>query len=279
MCSGGTSPETSITRSSPVARLPLELIEIIIAYLFYDMCSLRACTMTCYSWYTVAVPHLHRTLTIETCSRVRNSRWSNPLRRMHNLGLLPLVKCLWVHGCNDDNVGLSPILFNHRTLRQFSALTNVRDPEVEYLDIPNFIPQIQRYFKHFLPTLRSLGLTEPRGSDRQIVYFVGLFQHLQDLKLIYSMANLREQSPADLTLVPRFVPPLLGGLQMRFTTVGLLKDMIDLFGGIRFRCMRLFHVDGMRLLLDAGAETLKSLVLYPNDPRGEKPSLGGTGSS
>jgi len=265
--------------SSPVTRLPLELVEIIFAYLFYDMCSLRACTMTCRSWYTVAVPHLHRTLPIEIYSRVPDSRWPNPLRRMHTLGLLPLVKCLWVYGCNNDNVGLSPMLFNHRTLHQFSALTNVRELEVEYLDIPNFMPRIQQYFKHFLPTLRSLGLREPRGSNRQIVYFVGLFQHLEDLSLIYSGVNLREQPAADLTLVPRFVPPLKGRLKMRFTTAGLMKDVIELFGGIRFRNVRLFHVDGMRLLLDAGAETLEILVLHPSDPRGENTSLNGTGSS
>ena len=265
-----------MTRSVPAARLPLELVETIIAYLFYDMCSLRACTMTCHSWYITAVPHLHRTLRIETYSRVRSSRWPNPLRRMHTLGLLPLVKRLVIYGCNSDNVGLSPMLFNRRTLRQVSALTNVQELEVEYLNIPNFIPRIQRYFKHFLPTLRSLGLREPRGSDRQIIYFVGLFQHLQDLSLIYRGVNLREQPVVDLTLVPPFVPPLMGRLKICFTTVGLLKAMIDLFGGIRFWYIRPFHVDGMRLLLDAGAETLTNLVLQPNDPCCGKLSLNGT---
>jgi len=268
-----------MTPSSPATRLPLELVETIIAYLFYDMCSLRACTMTCRSWYTAAAPHLHRTLTTKTCSRIRKSRWPNPLRHMHTLGLLPLVECLWIYGCNNDNVGLSPTLFNHRTLHQFSALTNVQDLEVEYLDIPNFIPRIQQYFKHFLPTLKCLGLREPRGSNRQIVYFVGLFQHLQDLKLIYSGVKLQEQPAVDPALIPRFVPPLMGHLKMRFTTVGLLKDVIEMFGGIRFWHMRLFHVDGMPLLLTAGAKTLKNLVLDPDDPRGEKPSLDGTGSS
>jgi len=268
-----------MTCPSPAMRLPLEVVEIIIRYLFYDMHSLRACTLTCYSWYIAAVPHLHRTLAIKTYSHVRNSQWPNPLRRMHTLGLLPLVKHLTVYGCNDDNVGLSPILFDCRTLRQVPALTNIQELEAEYLDIPNFIPQIQRYFKHFVPTLRSLDLREPKGSNRQIMYFVGLFQHLQDLKLIYSGANLREQPVTDLTLIPPFIPPLLGRLYMCYTTVGLLKDMIDLFGGVRFWHIRMFHVDGMRLLLHAAAEMLKSLTLEPNDPYGEKHSLNGTCSS
>jgi len=268
-----------MTCSSPATRLPFELVEIIIHYLFYDMHSLRACTLTCHSWYTAAAPHLHRTLAIKTYSRLRNSQWPNPLQRMHTLGLLPFVKHLIVYRCNNDNVGLSPILFDCCTPHQVSALTNVQELEVEYLDIPNFIPQIQRYFKHFLPTLRSLGLREPRGSNRQIVYFVGLFQHLQDLKLIYHKANLREQPAIDLMLVPPFIPPLLGWLKMRFTTVGLLKDLSDLFGGIRFWHIRLFHVDGMQLLLDASADTLRNLTLDPGDPLGEKYSLNGTCSS
>ena len=71
---GVTPPETSMTRSSPATRLPLDLIETIVAYIFYDTPSLCACTMTCYSRHSIAVPYLHRTLTVETYSRVRNSR-------------------------------------------------------------------------------------------------------------------------------------------------------------------------------------------------------------
>ena len=52
---------------------------------------------------------------------------------------------------------------------------------------------------------------------------------------------------------------------MFFTMVGLVEDMIELFGGIRFRHMCLHNVDGMRLLLDACAKTLERVVLYPSD--------------
>ena len=51
--------------------------------------------------------------------------------------------------------------------------------------------------------------------------------------------------------------------------------MIDLFGGVRFRHMDLWNVDGMRLLLDSCATTLETLRLYPTDPRGEGVSLEG----
>jgi hypothetical protein len=45
--------------------------------------------------------------------------------------------------------------------------------------------------------------------------------------------------------------------------------MIAFFGGLRFRSMDLFRVKCVRLLLDACAETLETLRLYPTDLYGE----------
>ena len=138
---------TSTTHSSPAATLPLEVVEIIIAFLSFDAHSLRSCTLTCYSWYIAAVPHLYHTLRIWARSCVRNpGQWLNSLQRMHKLGLLPLVKSFQVRGLDEKDVGLSPKLSSRRTLRQFRALANVQDLWIDYLDIPSFMPQIQRYF-------------------------------------------------------------------------------------------------------------------------------------
>jgi hypothetical protein len=184
-----------------------------------------------------------------------------------------LVKELWIHDLQGRS-GFSPGLFNSHTIRQFSALTNVCELGIEFLNIPSFMPRIRRHFQHFLPTVRSLALKSPRGSRREVIYFIGLFEHLQDLKLLYDKTEAQEEPADDQTLVPPFTPPLRGWLTMVCCTrVGLLKDMIDLFGGIRFRYMDLFDVDGMRLLLGACAETLMTVVLYPNDDRGKQISL------
>ena len=51
---------------------------------------------------------------------------------------------------------------------------------------------------------------------------------------------------------------------------GLLKDMIHLFGGVRFRHIVLFKVTETQFLLSACAETLETLQLYPTDPRGKR---------
>ena len=55
-----------------------------------------------------------------------------------------------------------------------------------------------------------------------------------------------------------------------FTKEGLLKDMLVLLGGIRFRSMDLPNANGMRFLLDACAERLETLGLHPTDPRGRE---------
>jgi len=189
------------------------------------------------------------------------------------LGLLPLVKEFRVRGEYDE---FSPMHFNCCILRQSSALTNVQKLEVEILDIPSFIPMIQRYFGHFLPTVQSLVLREPRGTRQQIMCFIGLFQHLQGLELTYDLLPLQEPA-GDSTLVPAFVPPLRGRLKLvRFNAADFLKDMVGLFGGIRFRYVDLYDAHGMRPLLAACAEALESVVLDPTDPLGEKLPLKST---
>jgi len=182
---------------------------------------------------------------------------------MHRLGLLP-----WSKGSTSTEE--TSITSNCFILRHFLALNNVQELGIDHLEIPSFMPRIRQYFGHSPSTLRSLALREPKGSRRQIICFIGLFQHLEDLKLLYGRAGFWEEPADDVTLVPPFVPPLRGRLTtLYFTRVELLKDMTDLFGGIRFRYMDLFKVDGMQLLLDACAETLETLRLYPTDRHGE----------
>ena len=49
-----------------------------------------------------------------------------------------------------------------------------------------------------------------------------------------------------------------------------MRDMIALFGGLRFSHMDVNKVECVQLLLDACATTLETLRLYPNDEYGEE---------
>ena len=235
----------------------------IMAHLIYDSPTLRSCSLTCYSWYTAAVPHLHPTLNIFFYRWGQKSyRWPDPIRRMHVLGLLPFVKSVTI--C----CGIfSPKMFNPRISRQFSALTNVKRLEIDDLDIPSFVPKVRRYFGSFLPTLRSLRLKSPKGSNRHIIFFIGLFQHLENLELSSPRFWYGEENQ---TLIPSLTPPLQGRLVARdLERTNFFQDMAHLFGGIRFSALDIFGVKDTKFLLRACAKTLRMLQLHPTDSRGE----------
>jgi len=270
---GRASPQVLATPPSPATRLPQEIVEIIIAHLIYDRHSLLACSLTCYSWYIAAVPHLHHTFTTLTSMWGELSLpWPKPLLYKHALGLLFLVKKLRIRrGTDIHPVRISPSLLTLQLVTRLYALNNVKELEIDCLDIPGFKPWVRLYFSYLLPTVQSLTLREPRGSYRQIIWFIGLFQHLEDLGLLFG-PNWRfpEEQANDLALNTPFAPPLRGRLTMTFiSSIMFLKDMINLLGGIQFRQLDLFHVHGMSLLLKACAETLETLRFHPNDSHGE----------
>ena len=245
----------------------------IIIHLIHDKRSLLACSLTYYSWYIATVPHLHYTLVIVSSGWSDRPRhgWPTPLWNASKLGLLPLVRKFKFR--ITDCTRFSPKLFNRPTLRQFSALTNIQELEIDDLDIPSFVPKVRRYFGQFLPTTRSLTLKAPKGSRREIIFFIGLFQHLENLTLLDGIDYRGRSEPAnDLTLIPPFTPPLRGRLVMAHfaSPMGFSGDMIALFGGIRFHYMNLFDVSEPRLPLSACAETLETLRLDPTDPQGEQ---------
>ena len=118
---------------------------------------------------------------------------------MDELGLCPLVKKLYIHaperlgGCT--GIEFSPEIFDDHILLQFSALTNIRELSIHNMDISSF-----------LPTVRSLALNSPRGSSRQIVFFIELFPHLEDLKFTQIMVAPRIGPSED----PMIFPPSIG---------------------------------------------------------------------
>ena len=262
---GTFTPEHEVIRT---VNLPQDVLEIIIADLGDDTSTLKHFSATCHSWYLAAVPHLHRTLTLEDRPLDATRAELKPLAKLHKMDLLPFVKKLWIRSSSFEP-WLSPKKLDRQTLRCFSALNNVQQLRIERFDLSKFMPGIDRYFGHFAPTLRSISLTISSGTQLQLLYFLGLFPHLDDIEIEYYPTTKPDSapSPSSELAVPFSVPSLKGQLKLtHFTDDTIFRDMITLFGGLRFRYMDLFSVEGSALLLDACRDTLQSVRVYPSIP-------------
>ena len=248
--------------------LPQDVLEIIIADLGDDTLSLKAFSTTCYSWYLAAAPHIHHTLTLEDRPLDPNRAELKPLAKLGKMDLLPFVKKLRIRSSSFEP-WLLPKKFDKPTLRHFCTLTNVQRLRIERFDLSKFMPGIERYFGHFAPELRSISLTVSSGTQRQLVYFLALFPNLDDIEIEYHPTTKSDAAtnPDSEVAVPFSVPSLRGQLKLtHFPSEMTARDMVTLFGGLRFRYMDLFSVEGSRLLLEACADTLRTVRIYPAIP-------------
>ena len=248
--------------------LPQDILEIIIADLGDDLLSLKTFSTICYSWYLAAAPHLHHTLTLGERPSDQTRTELKPLAKLHEMNLLPLVKKLGIRTSSFDP-WILPGKFDRQTLQHFSALTNVQQLRIERFDLSKFMPGIERYFGHFAPTLRSISLTISSGTQRQLLHFLALFPHLDDIEIEYYPTTEPDTitKPNSEVAVPFSVPSLRGQLKLtHFPSDTMFRDMITLFGGLRFQYMDLCSVEGSRLLLKACADTLQTVRINPIAP-------------
>ena len=220
-----------------------ELVDEIVPYFIYYTCVLLACSLRTYhSWYIATIPHLHHSFTTDEtiyCEEDKKYRWPTPFQQSHDLGLLPLVKRFRIRMRPDDK--FAPERFCGYNLHYFSVLTNLQELGMDNLQVPSFMPNIQQFFGNLAPTLRFLALGETEGSPRRILYFIGLFQNLQDLKFYYSFPKEDLGNAAGADLIPPSVPPLRGRLTLTYL-VRFVKDIMALFEGLPFRSIDLFRV-------------------------------------
>ena len=243
--------------------LPPELVCMIISHVD-DFNTILSCSKTCRLWRAEAFPHLrYYSLTTHMGEKdPEKSRWPESLLELHKLSLLRYVKQLSILRPGAE---LTLGKFGgERNLRPFSVLTNLRELRIDCLQLSSFIPNIERYFGRFSSTLQSLALFKPAASSLQVLYFVGLFQNLRDLKLLDFEPTGEDETAADPALIPLFRPPLDGWLTLRYCQGGELVDgMIALYGGLRFRCVYLCDVQGTERVLHECAETLETLRVEP----------------
>jgi len=238
-------------------RFPYDIMEMIIAHLTNDLHALKACSLTCYSWYIAAAPHIHHTHTL--CNGTRDESWRGlkSLSMLHRFGLASFVKEIRV---KQRDPWFVPQAFSSRDLRYFSAFASVHTLELEGLEIHRFIPGIECYFGHLSPTLRSIRLRNPRCTPRQLSHFLSLFSNLDDINIAFPKPLFNTSIPGT-ELVPFSAPKLQGRLELRhFDWVETWTDLIASCGDLRFHHMDLNLVGGCApVLFGACAETLETL--------------------
>lgn len=241
-----------------------------ISQLAHDIPALKACATTCICWYRIATPYIHRTLVLQKChidalNEYQNKR-INPLPALLKLGFLAFVQHLELKREILADHWVAPAIFDSRSTQYFRAMVNLQELKIADLDFAKFWMGFDKYLGHFSPTLRSVALSRPNGTRRQLLDFFRLFPKLDDIEISCYDARWGAPEPLDDKLVP-----ITGGLGGRLTldTFGeeeLLMEMIVAFGGIRFTSMDLRDVlRGMPLLLEACGKTLRTLRISMDD--------------
>jgi len=247
-------------------RLPYEILEMIIAHLTCDLGALKACSLTCRSWYIVAAPHLHHTIILGGYEPSAVYRKLKPLSKLHKLDLMPLVREIRVRQWVGMDGWFLPQAFSRRDLGYFSAFSNVQTLVFQRLQLDRFIPDIERYFGSFSPSLRSIELFKPCCTPRQLSHFLSFFPNLDNVNVQHTRTSIPDtivpsKTIPDEELVLFSAPKLRGRLALRnFRWVETWTHLITLCGRPQFR-----HVD-LRgsascapLLLEACSETLETL--------------------
>ena len=273
----GNAPRTSRVIHESTCRLPYEIVEMIITYLTRDLDALKACALTCHSWYTTASAHIHRTLLLKEESPEVFRCKLEPLSKLHKLGLTPLVKEVRIRQWRYN--WFLPQAFDPSNFHHFAALSNVQTLRIHALDIDRFTRNIEHYFGRLFPTVQSIALHWPTCTPRQLSFFLSLFSNLDDIEVWWDDSEFPLDQP-NTTPPATFIPPARkprGRLILHeFQNFDGWKDLIVSCGGLQFRYIELYKVGSCApILSEASAETLETFRFYfDRGPVGKPFSVG-----
>ena len=240
---------------------PQELVEKIVSYI-YDPKDLHSCYMTC-SWLREAArPHIFYSIKLFHPSKPKERKWTKSLKKGSDLDLLRFAM-RFSSQLRPDNLTIPFTPEYVTSLNHFSQLKNLRELRIDGLVVPNFVQNINEYFGHFAPNLRSLTLSAPVGTCRELLYFIKVFENIQDIKLCNPKLTGEHPTSLMLDLNPALSPPR-GWLTLQLDVdEKLVGEMIALYGGLHFRHVSFSMVPARvsGTLLEACGETLETLEL------------------
>ena len=123
----------------------------------------------------------------------------------------------------------------------FAPLFRAHEPSRAWDQSPHNIDLYAKNSTVLRALLADASIPRSQGTQGFLptgLIFRWILPNLQDCKLTYATLEEIQESADDAELVPLSVPPLRGRLTLTcFTWENLVKDMIILFGGLRFRSM------------------------------------------
>jgi hypothetical protein len=250
-------------------RLPSKIVESILAHLTYDLDTLKRCSLTCRSWYIIAVPHIHHTLILKDKVLDTVDCKLKLLSRLHKLGLTHLVKEIRVGQLAGPNGWFGPQAFRPNDHIQFCTFKNVHTLRIQGLNIDRFMPGVEYYFYQFSPTLRSISLYYPTcRSPRHLPYFLSLFPNLDNVEIRQFFTSNLPIPDNELSLFSS--PTFRGQLTLHdFSSTEAWAYLLSVSAGLRFRDMVLRKVGACApMLLKACAKTLETVRFYVTDVPG-----------
>lgn len=265
--------------------LPREIVEKILRLLRDDITALKACSLTCRALFSVTREMIHR--------RVRLATW----KVYHTSGLADRIAAKVLRGGKDREahmrylsiagkrgllgfareliINIGPN-FTPRALEvylpHFLLFSKVRALTIYDFDIESFLPNFERYFARFVPTVRSLHLPDVVGGIHEIQEFIHKFPHLDDLSLTLSSCYSVD-APAKSPVEPS--PPLKGKLILRGPGMVPVRFLLEVPGGIHFRSIDVGGVDKVDLdeILAACSHTLEVFAFRPRSRKFRRHSI------
>ena len=230
--------------------LPQEVVDHIMFMLRDDLKSLKACSLTCKAVFISTRRFIHRriyltseknweVLTLRERQRyIRGDRQGIAIKVLSGIaayGLLPYGRHLYINlNKNFTPANLQP--FNDH----FQRFDQIQELSIYWLDARHFLAQFNTFFANFTQTLRSLHLCTPTGDARDILGFVCLFSHLDDLTFRISPVDSHNWRTWTSTPLPAIkeMPPFRGRLKLHWVSEWqsyILQQLMSLPGKRRFR--------------------------------------------
>ena len=133
----------------------------------------------------------------------------------------------------------------------FAPLFHAHEPSRAWDQSPHNIDLYAKNSTVLRALLADASIPRSQGTQGFLptgLIFRWILPNLQDCKLTYATLEEIQESADDTELVPLSVHPLRGRLTLTcFTWENLVKDMIILFGGLRFRSMDFYMVKCIQL--------------------------------